>query len=95
MKLNGIMPEAYENKPAVQAANVSYAEECVDMCTLEYYCPQPIIGARLAHAYVPWQCGCGLYPADEGRHQGTRLAERGSRCGAEGGYGLGVWGRVG
>ena len=75
MKPNEIKPEALENKPAVQAANVPCAEECVDMCKLQYYCPQPILAARLAHAYVPFQCLCCLYPPEKGLEQGTIFPE--------------------
>lgn len=83
MKLNEIMPEAFENKPAVNAANVASAEECVDMCTLQYYCPQPILAARLAHAYVPFQCLCCLYPPEKGLMQGTIFPELDRPYGAD------------
>lgn len=75
MKPNEIKPEAYENKPSAKAANLACAEECVDMCTLQYYCPQPILGARLAHAYVPFQWLCCLYPPEKGLEQGTIFPE--------------------
>lgn len=75
MKPNNIMPEAFENKPAANTANVACPEEYIDMCKLQYYCPQPIIGARLAHAYVPFQCLCCLYPPEKGLQQGTIFPE--------------------
>lgn len=49
--------------------------ECIDMCKLQYYCPQPIVGARLAHAYVPWQCLVCLYPPEKALEQGTVFPE--------------------
>ena len=83
MKPNEIKPEAYENTPAVSPAaspvvsaeNVASAKNGVDMCTLQYYCPQPIICARLAHAYVPFQCLNCLYPPEKGLEQGTVFPE--------------------
>jgi len=75
MKPNDIKPEAYENKMPANAENVAGEEACFDMCTLQYYCPQPIIGARLAHAYVPFQCLCCLYPPEVGLKKGTIFPE--------------------
>lgn len=49
--------------------------ECFDMCKLQYFCPQPIIGARLAHAYVPWQFLDCMYPPDMALEQGTIFPE--------------------
>ncbi len=73
MKPNEIKPEAFENKlPAAAAAGV---EECVNMCTLQYYCPQPITCARLAHSYVPFQFLYCLYPPEKGLAQGTIFPE--------------------
>lgn len=75
MKPNEIKPEAYENKPAVSPQKVEAAEECVDMCKLQYYCPQPILCARLAHAYVPFQFLYCLYQPEKGLKQGTIFPE--------------------
>lgn len=83
MKPNEIKPEAFENKPAVNAANVAGAEECIDICTLQYYCPQPIVGARLAHAYVPFQYLFCLYPPEKGLEQGTIFPELDRPYGAD------------
>jgi hypothetical protein len=74
MKPNEIKPEAYENKPAVSPEKVA-GTECIDMCKIQYYCPQPILCARLAHAYVPFQCLCCLYPPEKGLQQGTIFPE--------------------
>lgn len=78
MKPNETKPQAYENilaeKPVDKKADV-VAGELVDMCTLQYYCPQPIVCARLAHAYVPFQCLCCLYSPEEGLKQGTIFPE--------------------
>ncbi len=74
MKPNEIKPEACENKPAVSPENVA-GTECVDMCKIQYYCPQPILFAKLAHAYVPFQCLCCLYPPEKGLAQGTIFPE--------------------
>ena len=49
--------------------------ECFDMCKLQYYCPEPIIGARLAHAYVPYQCLVCMYPPEMALEQGTIFPE--------------------
>lgn len=49
--------------------------ECFDMCKVQYYCPQPIIGARLAHAYVPYQCLICIYPPELALSQGTIFPE--------------------
>lgn len=78
MKPNAMKPEAFENKPEVKAENIAKTacqEEGVDMCKMQYYCPQPILGTRLAHAYVPFQCLCCLYPPEIGLKQGTIFPE--------------------
>lgn len=51
------------------------ATDCFNMCKMQYYCPQPITGARLAHAYVPWQFLVCLYPPETGLKQGTIFPE--------------------
>jgi hypothetical protein len=75
MKSNKTSPEAYENKPAANPENAAGANECIDICKMQYYCPQPIVNARLAHAYVPFQCLFCLYPPDKGLQQGTIFPE--------------------
>lgn len=59
------------------------ANECFDMCRLQYYYPQPITGARLAHAYVPYQCLVCTYPPDTALQQGTVFPELDLPYGAE------------
>ena len=59
----------------VADANCACSGEFVDMCTLQYYCPQPILGARLAHAYVPFQWLNCLYPPEKGLKHGTIFPE--------------------
>lgn len=75
MKPNEIKPEIFEQKQAVKAENIAPAGKCIDMCVLQYYCPQPITGARLAHAYVPFQCLFCLYKPEKGLMQGTIFPE--------------------
>ena len=74
MEPNQVNPEAYANKQENKASNVSPIEN-IDMCTLQYYCPEPIIGARLAHSYVPFQYLCCLYPPEKGLQRGTIFPE--------------------
>lgn len=93
---NVIMPEAYANIPSnVFAGDKTKAETAdtygiscndFDMCKLQYYEPQPIIGARLAHAYVPFQCLCCLYPPLLGLKQGTIFPELDRPYGADPAY---------
>ena len=47
----------------------------IDICKIQYYCPQPIVCARLAHAYVPFQVLCCLYQPEVGHRQGTIFPE--------------------
>lgn len=75
MKPNEIKPEAYENVLPVNTEKVADTQKGFDMCTMQYYCPQPIIGARLAHAYVPFQFLCCLYPPEVGLQKGTIFPE--------------------
>lgn len=75
MKSNEINPLTIENMPVANPANVEAAAEIPDMCKMQYYCPMPILGARLAHAYVPFQCLCCLYPPEKGLRQGTIFPE--------------------
>jgi len=93
---NNMMPEAYANIPSdVSAEGKSkgkaagvYKISCsdFDMCKLQYYDPQPIVGARLAHAYVPFQCLCCLYPPLLGLKQGTIFPELDRPYGADPAY---------
>ncbi len=81
---------------AENAAKVSNAAEAAEvqtiscddfnMCKLQYYNPPPIIGARLAHAYVPFQCLCCLYPPMLGLKQGTIFPELDRPYGADPAY---------
>jgi hypothetical protein len=48
---------------------------CLDMCKMQYYCPEPITMAKLAHAYVPFQCLMCLYSPEQGLKQGTIFPE--------------------
>ena len=75
MKPNDIMPDVYENKPAVAAENAMCEEESVDMCTMQYYCAEPICCPKLAHAYVPFQRLNCLYHPEMGLAQGTIFPE--------------------
>ena len=76
MKPNEIKPGTWENKqPANMENTAPSAGECIDMCILQYYCPQPITGAKLAHAYVPFQFLFCLYPPEKGLTQGTVFPE--------------------
>ena len=67
--------EAYEKKPVIGSEKAGCMDKGIDMCKLQYYCPQPIIGARLAHAYVPFQFLCCLYNPEKGLQQGTIFPE--------------------
>lgn len=49
--------------------------ENYDICKMQYYCPQPITNARLAHAYVPFQYLMCLYPPETALEQGTAFPE--------------------
>ncbi len=49
--------------------------ECFDICKMQYFCPQPITNARLAHAYVPFQFLMCLYPPETALQQGTVFPE--------------------
>ncbi|NJD01365.1 MAG: spore coat associated protein CotJA [Ruminiclostridium sp.] len=42
---------------------------------MQYYYPQPITNARLAHAYVPFQYLMCLYPPETALEQGTVFPE--------------------
>jgi len=93
MLANNIMPEAYGNIPAAKAENKAQAADIYevschgfDMCKLQYYNPQPIVGARLAHAYVPFQCLNCLYPPLLGLKQGTIFPELDRPYGADPAY---------
>jgi|GEM_PF-515206 len=81
------------NIPAAEAAKAAEAAdvyklscEGFDACKLQYYNPQPIVGARLAHAYVPFQCLCCLYPPLLGLKQGTIFPELDRPYGADPAY---------
>ncbi len=75
MNSNEIMSEQYEKQKELNIENSPCYEENVDMCTYQYYCPQPIMNARLAHAYVPFQYLCCLYAPEKGLEQGTIFPE--------------------
>jgi len=49
--------------------------ECYDICKMQYYNPQIIEDARLAHAYVPFQYLVCLYPPETALKQGTVFPE--------------------
>ena len=51
------------------------ANDCINICKMQYYCPEPIVNARLAHAYVPYQYLMCLYPPETGLEQGTIFPE--------------------
>lgn len=82
MKNNETLPAALENVKAAEAADVACPNE-FDMCKLQFYNPQPIVGARLAYAYVPFQCLCCLYPPETGLKQGTIFPELDRPYGAD------------
>lgn len=46
-----------------------------DMCKMQYFNPQPIVNARLAHAYVPIQELQCLYCPQVALEQGTIFPE--------------------
>lgn len=46
-----------------------------DECKKQYFYPQPITNARLAHAYVPFQRLECLYPPEKALMQGTVFPE--------------------
>jgi hypothetical protein len=77
-----INPAPFENIPGPNVASVTKGDN-FDMCKLQYYNPQPIVGARLAHAYVPFQCLNCLYPPDIGLKQGTIFPELDRPYGAD------------
>ncbi len=66
---NNISPKCIEEKSEKKAC------ECIDPCVIQYYCPQPITNARLAHAYVPFQFLQCLYTPEKGLRQGTIFPE--------------------
>jgi len=82
---DNILPETLENKQQVAAAaeNLPCPEEAVDMCTMQYYCAQPICCPKLAHAYVPFQCLNCLYTPEKGLKQGTIFPELDRPYGAD------------
>lgn len=51
------------------------SNEFYDSCKMQYYNPQPITNAKLAHAYVPFQCLECVYPPEIGLSQGTIFPE--------------------
>lgn len=82
-----IQANAAAANKAAEAADV-HKISCDDfnMCKLQYYNPQPIVGARLAHAYVPFQCLDCLYPPMLGLKQGTIFPELDRPYGADPAY---------
>ena len=82
MNANDIMPTAFSNIPLPNVEFAAKADE-FDMCKQQYYNPQPIVGARLAHAYVPFQCLHCLYPPEKGLKQGTIFPELDRPYGAD------------
>lgn len=85
MKPNDIMPKAFTNIPLPNVEAAAKADD-FDMCKLQYYNPQPIVGARLAHAYVPFQCLYCLYQPEKGLKQGTIFPELDRPYGADPAY---------
>lgn len=94
MKPNNIFPVAFENNPASNVAGTENAAgienvagtsktDILDMCKQQYYNPLPIVGARLAHAYVPFQFLCCLYYPETGLKQGTIFPELDRPYGAD------------
>jgi hypothetical protein len=61
-------------------------ENDYDKCKMQYYHPEPITGARLAHAYVPFQCLMCLYPPETGLERGTIFPELDRPYGSEAEY---------
>ena len=73
----------FENTAGIEnVANITKADE-IDMCKLQYYNPLPIVRARLAHAYVPFQCLQCLYMPETGLKQGTIFPELDRPYGAD------------
>ncbi len=60
----------YDNNMGEMGANVDF-----EACKSQYYNPAPIVNAKLAHAYVPFQCLMCLYPPETGLVQGTIFPE--------------------
>jgi hypothetical protein len=57
-------------------------------CKSQYFNPEPITNARLAHAYVPFQHLMCLYPPEVGLKQGTIFPELDMPYGTEAEYTL-------
>jgi len=83
MKNNNVFPEAFENVAGIENIPDNKKAESIDLCKLQYYNPMPIIGARLAHAYVPFQCLQCLYMPEIGLKQGTIFPELDRPYGAD------------
>jgi hypothetical protein len=60
----------FDNNGAVLGVKANFEE-----CKAQYYNPVPIVNAKLAHAYVPFQCLVCLYPPETGLKQGTIFPE--------------------
>lgn len=82
MKPNEIMPAAFDNIPQPGVAGAAMADQ-FDMCTYQFYNPQPIVGAKLTYAYVPFQCLYCLYTPEMGLKQGTIFPELDRPYGAD------------
>ncbi len=94
MRANNVYPAAFENIPGSNVASIENAAGIenvenitktndLDMCKLQYYNPLPIVGAKLAHAYVPFQCLQCLYMPETGLNQGTIFPELDRPYGAD------------
>ncbi len=97
MKPNNIYPALLENIPGSNVAGMENAAgmenvagttktDKLDICKQQYYNPLPIVGARLAHAYVPFQCLQCLYYPETGLKQGTIFPELDRPYGADPAY---------
>lgn len=52
-----------------------YMNQMYDACKIQYYSAASILNPRLAHAYVPFQYLCCIYPPLKGLQQGTIFPE--------------------
>lgn len=75
MKFDKIKAEISDNMAQEDFSKLAGTTESIDMCKMQYYCPQPITCARLAHSYVPFQFLCCLYQPEKGHNQGTIFPE--------------------
>jgi len=75
MEFNNKLAEIKNNMAQEDVSKLADITESIDNCKLQYYCPQPIVCARLAHAYVPFQILCCVYQPEIGHRQGTIFPE--------------------